>query len=708
MAFIVNDTLELNADIDVSNLGFKKGRGINKHDDAANCYNENYFESPTVGAGASEKGESFTFITQPKTGGRGRIASGGGGGQLHNSGGGGGGNGGNGGNGGYQFEGCGQTTFDNGGIGGTAALYTSTENRIFLGGGGGAGHANNTKGDFDPDGGNGAGVLIISARVIKGNNRSIIADGQNGAACKIEIGNDYQCNEGMGGGGGAGAILIETEQFSNGINILARGGRGADMVQTGAKNHGTGGGGGGGVAWINTMNLPGFVNIDVTGGKNGVNVANGNNPWGSQPGADGRKLFDLLLQYATTLFRKNIDSIRITDSLLQCDAIAFSGEAFTNTLPVLQYRWVFGDGDVSTQQNVTHVYAKPGNYQVKLIVTDAGYCADSVSKNINIPNFTVNAGNDTTVCENTSFSLNGKGGTSFAWTPGAYLNDSTVANPSGTVSGTTTFFLKSYYSTGCFKTDSVVVNVYPKPIFSVINEQVICNKSSVQLSASGGDVFAWSPASSLNNSTISNPLASPGNTTVYSVNIFESTCKNSTTLTTKVTVLPLPQVSVTKSNDLDCINYSSNLSASGALSYTWSPAEGLNDPNIGNPVASPIASTVYTVTGKGFNGCTDTASIALKGDFNGEAVLFMPNAFTPNGDGRNDCFGIKFLATPKEMNFSVYNRWGQRIFQSSSTSNCWDGTYKRAPQASGTYIFIIRANTVCGPVEKKGTVVLIR
>ena len=148
--------------------------------------------------------------------------------------------------------------------------------------------------------------------------------------------------------------------------------------------------------------------------------------------------------------------------------------------------------------------------------------------------------------------------------------------------------------------------------------------------------------------------------------------------------------------------------ATANYAYSWSPATGLTNPNIANPQANPSATTVYTVTGKGINGCINTDSLTLNVTKNGEAILNMPNAFTPNNDGINDCFGIKYLAVPEEIEFSVFNRWGQRLFTSNNSYGCWDGTFNNIQQEAGTYVYYVKAKTICGDVFVKGTVVLIR
>ncbi len=174
LVFNVRDTLILNADIDVSKNGFKGGKGVNTFLNSTNCGQINYYY-PNGSVLAALKGENIAVVQQDKAGGRGAPSNGGGGGQDHNSGGGGGSNGALGGFGGYQWQDCPNSPFDNRGWGGKALVYTNAANKVFLGGGAGAGHCNNL--GFNSDGGNGGGIVIINTNKIINNGRQIISNG---------------------------------------------------------------------------------------------------------------------------------------------------------------------------------------------------------------------------------------------------------------------------------------------------------------------------------------------------------------------------------------------------------------------------------------------------------------------------------------------------------------------------------------------------
>ncbi len=154
-------------------------------------------------------------------------------------------------------------------------------------------------------------------------------------------------------------------------------------------------------------------------------------------------------------------------------------------------------------------------------------------------------------------------------------------------------------------------------------------------------------------------------------------------------------------------------SVNGATQYTWSPAVYLSNPTILNPVATPPVTTLFYLTVTNSQGCIAKDSVLINvfspnGSITSPLDL-IPSAFTPNNDGLNDCFGIKYPATIIEIEFSIFNRWGEEVFHTTNPSDCWDGKYKGIPQNTAVFIYMIKARTTCQPsVFKKGTLILLR
>jgi gliding motility-associated-like protein len=182
------------------------------------------------------------------------------------------------------------------------------------------------------------------------------------------------------------------------------------------------------------------------------------------------------------------------------------------------------------------------------------------------------------------------------------------------------------------------------------------------------------------------------------------------TITVNLTIFDEPLVSINPPGvtQIDLGN-SIQLSASGALNYIWSPASSLNCSNCSSPLANPQTTTTYTVTGTDANGCTGTAqaTISLEIDCN---EIFVPTVFSPNGavdeENRQVCVYGNCIVS---LNYAVFNRWGEKVFETSDLSNCWDGTYKGMPLNSGVYSFLLNVSLLNGEVvTQSGNVTLIR
>ena len=317
--------------------------------------------------------------------------------------------------------------------------------------------------------------------------------------------------------------------------------------------------------------------------------------------------------------------------------------------------------------------------------------------------------NDTSICKGSQLQLFATGGVTYEWTPAATLNDASIATPVASPVGPTKYYVKVTGANQCDNTDSVKIDIIPDPAFRVTGNKPICRGESVTLVASGGDTYSWSPVADLSAPNAATTLASPTTTTQYSVLVSESTCNNDSLIVVNVVVNDLPTVNAQKSNDIDCTSPATNLMVSGnAASFLWSPATGLDDPRKQNPISTANTTTTYKVTGTNQFGCSSSDTVTVKVTTTGRPVFEVPNAFTPNGDHVNECFGLRKWALVNQLDFSIYNRWGQLVFHSTDPSACWDGTFRGQPQPSGGFVYIIRAKSLCGEVFRRGTVLLIR
>jgi gliding motility-associated-like protein len=270
--------------------------------------------------------------------------------------------------------------------------------------------------------------------------------------------------------------------------------------------------------------------------------------------------------------------------------------------------------------------------------------------------------------------------------PAATTGSTTPPTPSTAVAGTTTYYVREVTGAGCISDPSAIhVTVYPA---GGTTETVTICPAMLPYTWHGISVSA--PGNGVASFKVPNQY---GCDSIISLNLV---------------TIPSAATSISKTNDIDCLTPSANLHvAGGGVSYSWEPADGLSNPAIADPVASPAVTTTYHVTMTNDSGCIDTASVIVHVTPRGSYLL--PSAFTPNGDGHNDCFGIQRAArTVDNLEFSVFNRMGQMIFRTTNPGECWDGTFKGEPQPTGAYVYFIKGKGTCGVVDQKGTVMLVR
>lgn len=416
LVFDVEGTLDFGTqNINVDGLGFNGGQAVPSGNGCSFLDDESYFTDLTSTDETALKGEGIAIQIPTKECGRGPQANGGGGGNNHNGGGSGGANYGFGGAGGQRVK---SSTFTCGSVVGVNSMNLVqgyANGKLFLGGGGGAGHGNNA-GILGESGLNGGGIVIISATTLNGNGQTINANGIS-ATQNTE-------GEGGGGGGAGGTVFISSTTISSTLNVNANGGKGTDVDNIGTSNcNGPGGGGGGGLIWVNTMSVPTNLMTSVQGGISGVitstsqsNCTVGSSN-GGQNGEDGAVLTDLALNESTAIFNSafltetacksytspsgnyvwtttnvyndtlygaglnGCDSILIIDLTINTvdTSVSLNGSVLSANLAGQSYQWVDCDNNYGILNGATNQSFTPlanGNYAV--IITTAN-CVDTSS-----------------------------------------------------------------------------------------------------------------------------------------------------------------------------------------------------------------------------------------------------------------------------------------------------------------------------------------
>jgi len=534
-------TLNLNADIDVSGLGFNGGKdtigaGICVTTNLS-LYDHSYYPRSFKNAGV--KGEGVANYSQDLNQpldtnfmkGFGANWTGGGGGNGRYSGGGGGSNRGGGGTGGYEDGIC--PPYPGGGTGGVKADFLSLTDRIYMGGGGGA--STTALAVTSSFGGNGGGIVIIVADGIASNGGKIISNGGNGGSATGA--------GGSGGGGAGGSIALSLNSFGlNPLNFSALGGTGGDNPVNG---YGEGGGGGGGLLSISSASMPGNVFPSLNGGTSGLN-----------PGASGETRFGFKAILNGFLFNAISSSITGNQDDSICSNV--TPKLLIGTIPVggsgsYTFKWQKSH-NILDPADTTDILSNTVNYlptdlelttvYFRRIVTDNISFLRDISKWVKIivqPAITSNnIGKDTTICSGqdplpigsvpvNSTPSNGNGIYRYKWlqnltnsswdtlqvATGPIINGKGYDPPSLTQ---TTYYRRYVQSGRCVDTSpTVTINVLPNITGNSIirSDSVICEGSifpDLGATAPGGgnlsyiyqwqdSVSTWSPASGINPNT---------------------------------------------------------------------------------------------------------------------------------------------------------------------------------------------------------------
>lgn len=380
---------------------------------------------------------------------------------------------------------------------------------------------------------------------------------------------------------------------------------------------------------------------------------------------------------------------------------------------VNSWHWGFGPGDTSYISNPTRFFGTVGSFPVTLIVTDGWGCVGAFTKNVVInPPPVIAASPDTTVCVGDPATLSATGGVSYMWAPTPVsCNPCQTTQASPTV--VTTYTVTGTDANGCVNTDTVTVYLRTNTISNAWGDAEVCQHVGVPLFDTGGTTYTWIPATGLDNSTIYNPVATPDATTTYTVIAQLGSCIPDTNFVT-VVVHPLPTVNAGPDQRLVAGSHA-QLEATGTniYSYSWQPAQTLSCDTCANPIANNMNTTTYTVTVSSDFGCKthDDVTIYL---FCDESQIFIPNTFTPNGDGQNDKFYPRGSGVSKINAFRVYNRWGELLFertniQINDESNAWDGTFNGGSPRPDVYVYLVDAVCDTGePIFIKGDVTIVK
>ncbi len=337
---------------------------------------------------------------------------------------------------------------------------------------------------------------------------------------------------------------------------------------------------------------------------------------------------------------------------------------------------------------------------------------DSVHVRV-VPGVNLSIMPDTTICLTDTVRLNAQtNGLSFTWSPPGTLDNPNVLNPLATpTAGSTTYQLIARIGS-CSTTDQITITTVPYPVADAGSDPILCYNTSGQLNGShNGDSSIWSPPNYLSDPKSLNPTVTPPRTTTYVLTAYDDAgCPKPGRDT--VVVFVRPRIRAFAGNDtIVVVGQPLQFNGSGGVGYQWIPSTFLDNPNIFNPIGvypSGVDSIRYKLIVSDSVGCLDSAFINVK-IWKTIPNVFVPTAFTPNGDGLNDVIRPIAIGIQKINYFSIYNRWGQLLFTTTTNRHGWDGRVGGSLQNSGVFVWMVSAIDYTGrPIFLKGTVTLIR
>jgi gliding motility-associated-like protein len=283
-----------------------------------------------------------------------------------------------------------------------------------------------------------------------------------------------------------------------------------------------------------------------------------------------------------------------------------------------------------------------------------------------------------------------------------YLWNNGQTSPEITVTQTGLYYVETTDFNGCRARDSIEVSFLSFADL-IGSDTLVCPGRSVQLQTVEGYTYDWSPASSLNDAHIFNPLASPDLTTQYTVSVAVGPCLLTDTIL--VTLAPSMYVEASPNEITVLPGEPIDMVASSDTIVYWSPSRDLSCSFCNYTIATPDTDMIYYATAYDQFGCSYSDSVRV----NVSPTLYIPNAFTPGGTGTlNSIFRPEFVGY-RSIEVLIFNRWGEEIYKWNTLDGGWDGTYQGKKVQQDVYIYKLRAiDYQENEIEKNGTVTVVR
>lgn len=344
--------------------------------------------------------------------------------------------------------------------------------------------------------------------------------------------------------------------------------------------------------------------------------------------------------------------------------------------------------------------------------SDEDDCLYSIDILVNpLPTVTANS-DDNEVCFGTLVTFTGGGAATYTWDSGIVngvpFNVGAIGLHTYTVTGTS--------ADGCVNTDDITISVINcEPIFAgFLMDNGICVGDCLTLTdtSTGGTIVAWDwdfgGAATPGTSTEVSPTICLNTVGSFTIQLTITSAFGETSTASKtLNVFALPSINVQLDTIIDLGGYANLIANSLSTgTYSWMPENDVACPTCGITTADPIDSTVYSVHFIDENGCTADGNVLVLVNF--IESVGVPTAFSPNGDGINDILFIKGYGIAA-LQFVVYNRYGEVVFETTNQNIGWDGTFKNRDENPGVFTWVLQYDFVTGNKGmQKGNTTLIR
>lgn len=388
-----------------------------------------------------------------------------------------------------------------------------------------------------------------------------------------------------------------------------------------------------------------------------------------------------------------------------------SSESFA---PIVNYNWAFGDGNTGTGRNPTHAYAAAGTYAVNLKITGQDGCEKDSTMTVTIgsvPKAGLLFVDDACLGKEALMHLTDANvGVSYQW-----LLDrdsfSTEKQPRlvGLAEGAHRLDAAITSNFDCGPPAAAGANFNIKPLPKItLNTEDGCVQQALRFDGLQTDnvtniaqwQWAFGDANISLGQNTTHAYAAPAQ---YPVKLWAN-ATNGCTSDTAFAVVTVNAATVFAGRDTAIIqDFPFQLHGAGNGSFLWSPSAALSDPTVADPVTTLSSDEQFVLKVTTNEGCTAADTVLVK-VFKGPAI-YVPSAFTPNGDGKNEVLRPVYVGIKELKQFAVFNRWGQMVFTTANMQIGWEGR----DAVPDTYVWLIRAvNSLDKPVTLKGTVTIIR